>query len=220
MLSTNLLIDDVANIILDPDVTRTVFLQRLNAANLAIADELLLPDLSDGSDTLTTTTTGYSVSLPSDFHKNIVMASINDESVRVYLSFPLMLNRMGKISTTAGDVTAVCTKGGSLVYQRVPAVSVDIDILYYRLPVAMTDADDSFPDGVSNSVDFENCLKYHASWKSWEIKEDGMEGQKVNTAYHKSMYEESLLRLRRYISRYTGPQASLPKSAAQDLFNV
>lgn len=197
------LVQEVLDILQDPDYTDTEMVTtRLNEAQRAIADAVMLPDLSNGSDTVNTVTDAYEVALPADYQQNLYLAYDADgEYLDIYKDMA-SVELVRQISMDNGDLEAVCAHGSVLIYQPVPAVATTIAIRYYRLPTAMVaDDETSFPDGARGNDDFEWALIHHAAWKIFNKIEDGLEGQKVNTAAQYQFYQERMAALDKFATK-------------------
>lgn len=185
------LIAEVIAIVDDPDYQDTEkMLKRLNEAQQAIATKVLLPDLLDGTDDVDTVVDTFQAALPATYHRTLYLAFVGEDQVDVYNDMQSMNLVRGGISLDAGDVEAVCVHSGLLLYQPVPAAVTAITLYYYRKPVDMVERADSFPDGAAGNDDFEWALIHHAASKVFSKIEDGLEGQKANTAAQKSLYED------------------------------
>jgi len=205
------ILDEIEDIVQDPSFGRGGdILPKVNRAQLILANRYLLTGLADGNDTVTTSTSGSSVALPSDYHKGLFMALVDGKEVEIARELKSISTRFNGLSTDTGDVIIVAAAGGRLVYQQVPDVATDIDLYYYRPPVDMTDSASSFPDGISNNEDFDNALIQYACWQLFEKIEHGVEGQKVNTAYHKKNFYEACDAIKLYCYREGENIASPP----------
>lgn len=167
-------------------------LKYLNRAQLAIANRLLLPELADGYDTVTTVVDGFSVALPSDYHKGLFLAQVDDKKVQVFKDLMSLSTTFESVTVTAGDVAAVATNAGNLIYQRVPEETIDIELFYYRKPVKMTDVATSFPDGLTDVDAYDDAILYFTNWKMQNSIESGVEGVKIDTEYNKRGFDEML----------------------------
>lgn len=218
MKSASKLIDDILDEIQDPAFTRETILGHINSCNQELADKILLPDLADGSGTITTAIDANKVAVPATFHKNIYLAQQDESPVLVYLSLPLMIGQLGAFNLDSGNVTSICNVGQYIYYQNVPSTGVDIDLAFYRVPVGMIDATDSYPDGISNNQNFEDCMFHYGCWKAFKTIEDGIEGAKVNTVYHGQEYMRYRNELKLQCHKFTGPQSQMPLTQKVDTF--
>lgn len=199
------LIAEVAGILVDGSgFTDAEILAKLNDAQLAIAEKVFLPDLADGTANITATTGAMYANLPATYHKNIFLAKNTTTAavVEVFDNIGVMARMLGEYPeiTNEGDATAITIHASRVLYQRVPTSSQTIALMFYRLPVAMTDASNSYPDGLSgsrtaNQEAFDRALVHHAAWKFFEKIEQGMEGRKVDTDYHKGEFTSAMMNL-------------------------
>jgi len=196
-MNAELMIDEVLDIVDDPSFDREDdALKYLNLGQVSAAAKLLIPGLSDGYGTVSTATDAYKVPAPADYMKMVHSVSVGGLPVRLCRNFADIVQRYEGLSLDAGEVGAVVLSAGQVFYQLVPAVSVDIELFYYRLPVAMTDSAASYPDGLGAMQEAmdnysQALIHFAASHLSGKI-EQGMEGAKVNTMYHFALYKELL----------------------------
>jgi len=185
------LIEQVIDIVnMPPYDSADAVLPFINGANRRIADALLLPDLKDGFAAVLTTVGGMEIDLPLEYHKNLFMARVAGADVDIFTDVVSMSRIRGGISLDTGDVSAVATKRGAMIYQAVPLAATTIELYFYRLPVAMVEG--GYPDGANGNDDFDWAIIHGACEKIFARIEDGMEGSKVNTAYHHEMFGEKV----------------------------
>ena len=184
------LIEEVSDIIDDPSYSSVVFLRYLNQAELALAGELLLPDLADGFGTVDTDPAAFSVALPADYHKGLFHAQCDGVEIGVLKNLKSLAARFGSLTVEAGDVAAVAVNGKKLLYLKVPAEATAVELFFYRKPVAMTESGESNPDGFVDNDDFDWALIHHACWKIFSKIEQGVEGAKVGSRYHEDQFND------------------------------
>jgi len=219
MKSASKLIDDILTEVDDPSFTRPTVLGHLNSCNVELADKILLPDLADGSGTITTLVDDNKVDVPATFHRNIYLAQNTDgTAISVYLSLPLMIGQLGAVTLGLGTVLSLCQIGKSIYYQKVPSSATDISIMFYRTPVAMADETDEYPDGLSNNQSFEECFFHYGCWKLFKTIEQGVEGNKTDTLFHEQEYKKYRNELKLQCRKFTGAQASMPLTQKVETF--
>ena len=197
------LVEEVLAIIDDPDYTDTEKItKRLNEAQRAVADAIMLPDLNNGIGTVDTAVDAYEVAMPADYQQNLYLAYDPDgEDLDVYKDMASM-ELVRKVRMDTGDLEAVCVHGSVLIYQPVPTAITTISLRYYRLPTDMVaDDETSYPDGARGNDDFEWALVHHAAWKIFNKIEDGLEGQKVNTAAQLEQFGQRMTALDSFAER-------------------
>jgi len=203
------LVAEVIDIVDNPSyATPADILKRINRSQRRIADLLFLPDLKDGFDTVITEVGEMEVELPEDFHKNLFMANLdNGTALDIFKDVVTMrMSRSGVLDLDTGDVAAVATKKGFLVYQQVPSAATNIQLSYYRLPIDMVISDSeaeppveaSNPDGAYGNDDFDWAIIHDTCAKIFNRIENGMEGSKVNTKKQEELLQEKLVLLDAY----------------------
>jgi len=197
------LISEIIDIVdSEPYDFRDLILKYLNQSIVSVSETLLLPDLADGHEVVTTAINGYSAPLPDDYHKGLFLANVDGKEIDIHKDLKTLSMMMGTVSAgKTGDVAGVAVNGKNLIYQSVPSAAVDIELFYYRRPGVVEDKKTSFPEGLANNDDFDWCLIHKACSKIFNKIEDGIEGAKVNTNKHEAQFNERLANLDVYAYR-------------------
>lgn len=104
-----------------------------------------------------------------------------------------------------GEVEAVALEGSALWYQKIPAVAETLTCLYYRNPTALS-ADDEIPSDFPTHL-HRQLFVHGCTWLIYDMKEDGIDGEKVNTKAHYWLsFDErnrnsGIVKLREWISK-------------------
>lgn len=115
---------------------------------------------------------------------------------------PQVLSSMGLLRAQAhyvdtevrqGEIDFLTTRRGMLVYTPSPRLVTRMLCKFYENPPALVD-DDEIPTCIPE-VHHESLLVNFALWRCFEEVEDGIEGDKVNTAYYKNEFNEALAEL-------------------------
>ena len=187
------LCQEVIDIVDDPGYEDPAeILKRVNRSQRRIADLLFLPDLKDGFASVNTTVGQMEVHLPDTYHKGLYMARSGGVALDIFMDVGSMSMVRGGVSLDVGTLAAVALKKASLIYQKVPAAQTAIELYFYRLPVDMAEGESFFPDGAQGNEDFEWAIIHDTCEKIFSRIEDGMEGAKVNTSYHRDMFAEKI----------------------------
>jgi len=207
------LCQEVIDIVDDPSYEDPAdILKRINRSQRRIADLLLLPDLKDGFDTVTTGA-GIEVNLPDTFHKNLFHARVAGKDIEIFKDVVSMSMAREGLSTDSGDVAAVAIKKGILIYQKIPAAATDIELYFYRLPVDMVFLPEvTNPDGAYGNDDFDWAIIHDACVKIFNRIEDRMEGPKANTIAHDEMLKEKIAILDVYCKEHGEVYPKRPSS--------
>jgi len=190
------LIEEVIDVVDDDDYADSeVILKYLNQAQQNIADNLYLPDLEDGYDSIDTIVDGYTVPVPPTYHKGLYLARCGDIDLDIHSDIRSMVMIHGSLNVELGDLDCILADKRTVTYQNVPSTVTAIDLFFYRRPLPMTESTTSLPDGVEGNDDFEWALVHKAAALIFNRIEDGMEGPKVNTDKHTSLFGEKMLML-------------------------
>ena len=197
-MNGNQLAEEALGLVQDPTFDEDAALLYLNQGMKAVAGAVLLPMLADGYATVQTSLIANTVAMPVDYHRELFQAQIGGYGVRVSASKSLLLATSGLygVGLASGAVVGVTVDGGQLLYQKVPSVVTNIELFYYRLPVAITASDTSFADGLSVTSEsndhFDMALVHYAASRMFSKVEGGAEGKKANAEYHMEKYAEIL----------------------------
>ena len=159
-----------------------------------------LPDLYK-SDTVATSLTLPYAALPADYMRNLFCAIDNSgNKIRPprggnYYSFMLFLKSISSLDLSEkGAVYRACVKGSKLYYQGIPSVSVNLAVLYYRKPVAMsleTDIPDGIPDHLQTRL-----IKHYVGH---QLAREMVDGTDRIATYHESEFYKAMIDLTDFI---------------------
>jgi len=194
------IITEVDSIVQNLD-ERSLILRHVNTAQKMVAEEVMLPGLKNGYATVTTVLGERFVALPDAYHKGLYYAQRDGKDINIHLTDVDMVISRGSMSSDDGDVTDIAESGDQLVYQSIPSTVVDIEIGFYKLPIEMTDEDTSSPDGARNNAYYDLAIIHMASSICFSNIEDGIEGAKVNTSFHRGEFEKNVSELKKYAKK-------------------
>lgn len=148
-------------------------------------------------DTVDTESDEAYVSMPTTFQRGLTFVAdssgieieIANSMINFSQRYPL-LNRIGKITETI-------EQGGNLYYQGIPATSEELTLHFYRYPVEMVEDSDT-PDGIPLSLQ-RSLLVNYACWRCFELIEDGVEGQGLNTVRYNQRFSIAMRTLELFI---------------------
>lgn len=182
-----------------------------NKCLLQLSGRFLLPNLEVMRDILTDPGRP-SIPVPADYQKNIRYAhSISHNRKLTVYGSVILMNRWFSVLDQAGVVIGLAVKGRDLYYQRVPSSAETIRINYW-----------AYPEPMHTRYAKPTCLPVHliepllvnyACKELYSEIEDGIDGQKVNTAYHGNEYNQALTDLNSFL----GPEGREPQHFGQDL---
>lgn len=188
------LIGKVREVITDSSVTDQAIQRELNNGLKFVASSVLLPPLeSKGS--FVSDPLSYTVPIPViwNFSRNLYYASYSGRKVHVFPSLA-HLTRKHDISFDdlhEGGICYLTTVGSDLQYYRSPAVATTVNCRFYKKPTELT-LPSHVPSCIEKEEYHELLLVNYVLWHAWSLKEDGMEGLKVNTEYHKNLFSDAL----------------------------
>ena len=203
-METDELVEEVLDIsnVHDEDADEDIVLKYLNRGNLTLASSLLLPWLIE-MESVNTVIGEFSADVPENYHRNLFQATYdNNGTVTEVLLYHGLRDLAGVFGTInndpgSGTVKAVCVSGRKLIYQHVPPTPVEMTLFYYGFPAKLEDEAPAW-----DNADFDQALINFACWKVAEKVEDGSEGKRVNTEYHKTIFDELSDTLKIFCVRY------------------
>lgn len=221
MDAATVLIADVVRIVKDTSFTETIILGKLNRGvnNIASGKDRLhgveklapLPELMSTGTVDTATDAGY-VSLPATYGRGLFLVSNSyGEPVDIQKSF-IKFIKTDPLASDSGSVEEVSEKGGNLYYRPIPSSSAELTLYFYRLPVDMTNAADSYPDGIPAGHENDLLVNY-ACWKIYEEIEQGMDGKKPLTDKHRGLFYDALSDLDRFLGPVDGEPLNVDDSS-------
>lgn len=174
--------DEVKIIIQDPDYGDDEIDKHINQALSYTAGLINLPDLKaiEAVDTivsqdyvnLSTITGGFSG----------VLRRVVKEGIKIYPTLELMASDYVGNWDATGEVEAVCLEGNVLWYQKIPEAAESLMLILYKSPAVLVE-DEDIPNNLPTSL-HKLLLVHGASHFIYNEIEDGIEGEKVNTAVH------------------------------------
>ena len=137
------------------------------------------------------------------------IVKVSNPNIAVYSNLVLLMDYYASATnqslTQEGDLEAVALEGSTLWYQYVPATETNITFLYYRNPSILKENSEEppyFPEHLHRKL-----FIHGAAYMIFDQMEDGMEGEKINTAaqFFHSFSEDSktsgIIKLREYLGR-------------------
>ena len=195
------LIESVQDAIQDSGYTSTVITTMINRAIQKIARGVAMPgkySLSPPLPSLYTTgdvetaSTGI-IAMPSDYCRpaNLVVNS-DDEALTIQSSFQKFVKTYGR-ELIAGDPYVCAFYGKRLFFRDVPAAAVTLTVHYYQNPTALS-ADTDEPSDIPEEL-HGKLIVSDVAREIYNLIEDGMDAQKVNTQNYVNRFNEGLFRL-------------------------
>lgn len=141
------------------------------------------------------------VDMPTNFQRDLqFVASSSGSEIDIAHSF-IEFAETYPLLNKAGRISEVVEHGRKLYYQGIPTTSDTLTIHYYRKPVDMV-TDNSVPDGIPEHLHIPLLVNF-ASWKAFELLEDGIEGEIPNTLKFKNNFLDALRTYELTIPYYT-----------------
>lgn len=174
--------DEVIVIIQDPDWTADQIDSYINQALSYTADLTNLPDLKQVTSVDTVVSQDYVnlTSVTGGFSGNL--RKVIKDGITVYATLEDMLSYYEDDWDAAGEVESVALEGNILWYQKIPAVAETLVLVMYQNPAALVD-DDNEVTAIPSSL-HRLLLVHGAAYLIYNLIEDGIEGEKINTGIH------------------------------------
>ena len=201
------LIEKVQTTVQDPSFIDEVVLGYINQGLLEIAGLIPLSEL-ETVDTVTTVEGASEVDLPSNYHKHL-RRCYSQTSLRSIPIFSNVVRLKEKLyaNGVGGIVRGVAVKGRVLCYEPEASATEDLEITYHAMPSAMDDTEDEtdyIPAHIGPRI-----LQAYVCKCAFDLIEDGMDGQKLNTLRWESNYNNNLAELALFVGPlYTKPVQS------------
>ena len=197
--------DEVKIIITDPDYGDDEIDKYINQALSYTAGLVNLPDLKaiESVDTITSQNYVNLSTITGGFSG--VLRRVVKKGIKIYPTLELLASDYIGNWDAAGEVKAVCQEGNILWYQKIPASAETLMCILYKNPAVLED-DDDIPSDLPVSL-HKLLLVNGASHLIYNEIEDGIEGEKVNTAvqfgfsFNENNKHSGIIKLREYLSR-------------------
>lgn len=200
------LIDEVVDIVQDPKLGETQIKHLLNEAyeHCLFSTSDPLPAL-EAQGTVTTVLEQAYAALPTDYLRDLNWVYDSTQNCRITLlgSLQQLKIKYPGLADT-GNIEHAAVSGRLLYYQGIPATRRVLSINYYRKPELL--AGDRDEPSMLPSHLHRRLLVNYACKELFGRIEDGMDGKKVNTAYHDTEYTKAFNELTLWII----PRASEP----------
>lgn len=173
---------ELANVVQHPSYTEDdeLLTRYLNEAYIHAVDRAMIPDFKRVDTVNTVVDQAYAnISTISTYSFSGRLLLVNGGAIEILKSLE-ELNFNYPDMTLAGPVAAVALEGNILWYQKVPATPQTLSIVYYAYPPEMVD-DEDVPEAIPVFLQ-RRILVHRAASFIFDQIEDGVEGQKVNTA--------------------------------------
>lgn len=197
-IAVNDIVDAINKIVDDTSYTPAFIIDKMNVGFREIAGRILLRDLETvGS--LTSAAGVNHQSLPADYHRNLsrwAYSTTQSKRLYIYKSMSKLFMQFQTLDE-AGAIIGLARNGADIFYQKVPAAEEAFKIIYFAYP-ATAAADGDFPVGLPEHL-IVPLMTSFVSWKIYEQLEDGIEAEKVNTAYWLTIFNKTLDDLRVYL---------------------
>lgn len=174
--------DAVVDIIQDASYTVANITVFINQAIQEAAMQIDLPVLKRIGTVDTVVDQNYALLTSVDANFSGKGITLLSDDIIIYSDLRLLMQEYLDGMDAAGDVEAVCQEGNRLWYQKIPAVAETLNLIYYLNPPLLTE-DANIPSDFHESLHF-NLFVHGACYQIFNEIEDGIEGEKVNTAYH------------------------------------
>jgi hypothetical protein len=176
----------------DASITDEVIDSAINACLRLCARKLLFPAL-ETSGVFITDPTKVVAAIPDlwDFSRNLFAASVPSvDKIKVLASVAELAERVPDYDTflVNGDIEYLLVNGNNITYYPSPTVATNVTCKFYKQPTPLVKDTDE-PSFIPEEMQIDLIVNY-VLWKVWAKMEDGIEGFKVNTNYHKKEFTE------------------------------
>jgi hypothetical protein len=198
---------EVENIIQDGSFSKTVLNGYINQAIAYAAAQVDIPELKRISTVDTIPGQAYASlsGLTGGFSGKLGRVKNADgDAIEIFSTLDLLLDDYPTMDEE-GDVEAATLEGSSLWYQKIPDAAETLTCLYYKNP-AILSADDESPSGFPTHL-HRQIFVHSTAYIIYDMIEDGVEGEKVNTKAHfwlsfdERNRHSGIIKLREWISK-------------------
>lgn len=187
--------DRVSEIIQDNSFDDTYIDAALNRALIEVTGKMTLPTLVVSA-TVTISANGTITAMPTDFYHDLIWGW--NVSTSSSLTIEMNRNRLQERFSdgfTGSEITHIAQDNFQLYNWPMVAEDTDVALRYYSEPAAVSSADAT----ISCLPElYQDVLVYHVVAMVYEMIEDGVEGQKVNTQFYTQKYNMRLEELKNF----------------------
>ena len=198
-MDADTLIEKIKLVVQDESFDDDTILDYINKGMREIAGLVDLPLLRT-SDTVDTSTSVNYVAMPDDYQKKCFV--VVDVANEVRLDWPGQLYQYHKflvrnpVPSAGSSVSDVAIRGKTLFYDPICDSAQTLRVEYFRYPTALVygEEPDEFPSHLHESL-----LVPAAARELFNLIEDGIEGQKVNTNTQNGFFRDAIAELRLFV---------------------
>ncbi len=169
----------------------------INEAVQLISEEAYLPSLKTMFTVTTNTSVAYT-SVPSTFSGKLLYVGTSDGEIRRYNNMEEIVREYPALDEV-GDVEAVALEGSVLWYQKIPSTETVLTCIGYNSPATLVNSTDT-PSDIPEYL-HRGLIVNKTAALCYNIIEDGMESDKVNTKLFESLYSMSIIKLSEWVSK-------------------
>jgi hypothetical protein len=189
------LVDEVELVLHDTSFTDSIP-DWINSAIAQAIDDANVPGFKSIITVDTVLLTAYA-SLPATCSGRILYAGDGQDEIPVVALDELM--ECYPDFTEAGDVETIAIEGSLLYYQKIPSEVQTLTLLHRRKPAVLA-LDTDIPEGIPEHL-HRAVIVPKAAINGFDMIEDGIEGEKVNTVAQTILYNKGLFSLREWVAK-------------------
>jgi len=192
------LLREVKSVVADASPTILVSIpDMINEAIQLIAEEAYLPSLKTMF-TVTTNTSAAYTTVPTAFSGKLTYVGTSDGEIKRYNSVEELIREFPAMDEV-GDVEGIALEGTVLWYQKIPSTATTLTCIGYNSPTALSNSTDT-PDCIPEYL-HRGLIVNKTAMLCYNIIEDGMEAEKVNTVLFENLYQKSVAKLGEWVSK-------------------
>lgn len=169
----------------------------INEAIQLIAEEAYLPSLKTMFTVTTNTSVAYTT-VPTAFSGKLTYVGTSDGEITRYNNLEELIREFPTLDEV-GDIEGVTLEGTVLWYQKIPSAATTLTCIGYNSPVTLsndTDTPDCIPEYLHRGL-----IVNKTAMLCYNIIEDGMEAEKVNTRLFEGLYQKHVIKLGEWVSK-------------------
>lgn len=198
---------ELENLIQDGSFDETILNTYINSALLRTCAYVFLPSLKRVDTVDTNLGVAYAVLTGLNGGFSGVLRRVVDSSgnlMTIYKDLDMLMDGYSTLAEV-GNVETVALEGSTLWYQKIPETAETLTILYYKNPASL-DRDSDEPSDIPEHL--QRALLVNGAAKLvYDVIEDGIEGEKVNTkaqfylSFSEANKESGITKLREWLAK-------------------